>query len=161
MHDFTIGARDSILVAGGSTGRKTAGGNIAIGRVTTNHLDGLGSDNTYTDIATPFTIMYLVLYYRSILSSTYARTKLVDSTDISRISNIPGAVTLDEIRLKITSLYTTLIEQGLVQNKEFFVQNVRVAKSPTDPTRVNISLPVDLVNGLHQLVVNVDVRLEA
>ena len=34
--DFTIGARDTILVSGGTTGRKTAGGNIAIGRVTTN-----------------------------------------------------------------------------------------------------------------------------
>ena len=159
--DFTIGSRETILISGGSTGRKTAGGNIAIGRVTTNHLDGLGSDNTYTDIATPFSIMYLILYYRSILSSTYGRSKLVDSTDIARISNRPGSVTLNEIRLKITSLYNTLIEQGIVQNKEFFVQNVRVAKSPTDPTRVVISLPVDLVNGLHQLVVNVDVRLEA
>ena len=159
--DFTIGARDTILVNGGSTGRKTAGGNIAIGRITTNHLDGLGSDNTYTDITTPFSITYIILYFRSILSTTYGRAKLVDSTDISKISNIPGAVTLSEIRLKITSLYNALIEQGIVQNKEFFVANVNVAKDPTDPTRVVISLPVDLVNGLHQLVVNVDVRLEA
>ena len=159
--DFTIGARDSILVAGGSTGRKTAGGDITIGRITTNHLDGLGSDNTYTDISTPFSLMYIILYIRSILSTTYGRAKLVDTTDITKISSIPGAVTLDEIRLKITSLYNTLIEQGIVQNKEFFVENVRVVKDPTEPTRVNISLPVDLVNGLHQLVVNVDVRLEA
>ena len=159
--DFTIGSRETILSNGGATGRKTAGGNIAIGRVTTNALDGVGSDNTYTDITTPFSIMYLILYYTSILSSTYGRSKLVDSTDITRVSNNPRAVTLNEIRLKITSLYNTLIEQGVVQNKEFFVQNVRVVKDATDPTRVNISLPVDLVNGLHQLVVNVDVRLEA
>ena len=159
--DFTIGSRETILTNGGSTGRKTAGGNIAIGRVTTNHLDGVGSDNTYTDISTPFSIMYLILYYTSILSSTYGRSKLVDSSDITRVSNNPRAVTLNEIRLKITSLYNTLIERGIVQNKEFFVRNVRVVKDSVDPTRVNISLPVDLVNGLHQLVVNVDVRLEA
>ena len=87
--------------------------------------------------------------------------KLVDTTDITKVSNIAGAVTLNELRLKITSLYNTLIEQGIVQNKEFFVENVNVSKAANDPTRVNISLPVDLVNGLHQLVVNVDVRLEA
>ena len=161
--DFNIGARDTILTEGGSTSRKQPSGELSLERVVTNYtenVDGV-ADNSYTDIMTPYSLMYIKRRYNSELTSKFGRTKLVDGDTFSRVTNRPGTTTLNEVKITFISIYDDLIEEGIVENKEFFASTLVVEKDTTDPTRVNVVMQPDLVNSLQQFNVTIRFALEA
>ena len=161
--DFNIGARDAILLEGGSTTRKQASGELAIERVVTNYTENASgvADNAYTDIMTPYSLMYIKAKYNSELTSKFGRTKLVDSDTFSQVPNKPGTTTLNEIKITFISIYDDLISEGIVENKDYFARTLVVEKDTSDPTRVNVVMQPDLVNSLQQFNVVVRFALEA
>ena len=52
------------------------------------------------------------------------------------------------IKSEIIAMYSRLETEGIVENAEAFAENLIVERNASDPNRVDVLLPPDLVNQL-------------
>ena len=69
-------------------------------------------------------------------------------------------VTPKVVRNELIAQYSSLIEQGVVENIEAFKVNLLVERAVNDPNRLNILYTPDLVNQLRIFAVNAEFRLQ-
>jgi phage tail sheath gpL-like len=104
------------------------------------------ADIAWLDITTIRTMDFVRLSVRNRLSQRFPREKL-------------SARTADRVRSEILDVLVKLEELEIVEQVEANKPSLIVERDSQDPNRLNVRLPVDVVNGLHVLAVRLDLLL--
>lgn len=145
---FTQTERGALLADGISTLLVDAGGNVVVERLITMwQVNTAGTaDESYYDLNTVLTLSYLRYSLRARLSIRFQRSKL--AKDGTRFGAGQPVVTPKIAKAEIVALFDEWEQQGLVEDPEQFAAQLQVEISPTNPTRLNVLLPPNLVNPL-------------
>jgi len=136
------------------------GTTVYVERAITTYQDDAGGspDASMLDVQTLKTLEGILLDMISMFTGKFPRTKLAaDGFPLRPGQNI---VTPSVIKGAILSMYNTWIRLGWVENVTDFATNLIVEKNASDPNRVDVLLPPDLVNQLRVLATKVQFRLD-
>lgn len=144
---FTSAERNILLYDGISTYRVQSGEVLLERLITTYQRNGSGAqDVSYLDVTTILTLSYLREDLRTRLLSKYPRHKLAN--DGTKAGAGQALVTPSTLRAEVISIFRDWEELGLVENSAQFKKDIVVERNITDPNRVDMLLPPDLVNSL-------------
>lgn len=145
---FELTERNNLLYSGISTYTVADDGTVNVENViTTYQKNSYGDeDDSYLQVETLFSLMFVTRYLRSAITSKFGRMKL--AADGTRF--MPGAavVTPNIIKADQIAEYQTLVFNGYAQDAEAFAKNIIVEQSKTNPNRVDVLWPGTLVNQL-------------
>jgi phage tail sheath gpL-like len=116
------------------------------------------SDDAYELVTTLATLAKLLRNQRQAITSKFARVKLAD--DGTRFGPGQAIATPGIIRGELISQYFIDEFNGLVENAAAFAQNLLVERDSTDPNRLNVLYPPDLINQLRIFAVLAQFRLQ-
>jgi phage tail sheath gpL-like len=126
---------------------------------TTYQLNLYGTpDTAYELVTTLATLARLIRGQKQAITSKFPRMKLAN--DGTRFGPGQAIVTPAMIKAELISEYMTDQFNGLVENTSAFVQNLLVERDDTDPNRVNVLYPPDLINQLRIFAVLAQFRLQ-
>lgn len=133
---------------------------VAVERaVTTYQKNDFGqADNSYLDSETLHQSAYIIRFLKGRITSKYGRHKLAN--DGTRFGAGQALVTSAVIRAELIAGYYILEQMGIVENAGAFAQYLVVERSLTDPTRVDVLYPPDLVNQLRVFALQYQFRLQ-
>jgi phage tail sheath gpL-like len=133
---------------------------VAIGREqTTYQKNTLGqADNAYELMTTLATLAELFRRMRQNITNKYPRSKLADNG--TRFGPGQAIVTPNIIRAELVAEYRQNEYDGLVENGDAFKANLIVERDDTDPNRVNVLYPPDVINQLRMFAVLAQFRLQ-
>ncbi|WP_299377296.1 phage tail sheath subtilisin-like domain-containing protein [uncultured Kiloniella sp.] len=156
---FTISERNILLHSGIATSYVEGGYSRIERAITTYQENSYGEpDASYLDANTLFTLAYVLDYLRAGITQKYPRHKLAN--DGTRFGAGQAIVTPKIIKAEIIASYGRLEERALVENREAFIDNLIVERSSSNPSRVDVLFPPDLVNQLRILAVLAQFRLQ-
>jgi phage tail sheath gpL-like len=145
---FTRSQRDILLSDGVSTILAGSDGRALIERLVTTWQTNAQNipDTSYQDLTTVRLLAALRFSLRARIASRFARFKLMDDGNVVP----PGQpiVTPSTIRAECLALFQDWQDLGWVENLAQFKAELLVERDQSDPNRVNIILPPDLVNNL-------------
>jgi phage tail sheath gpL-like len=149
---FTQTQRAALYVDGIASYKVAPGNVITIDRaITTYQSNALGAaDTSWLDVESRFQAMFVVRYMRNKITEQHGRNALREDNPL----RLPNVSTPDNIRDTIVHGYRELSNANLVENFEGFANGLVVERNTADPSRVDVFLPVDLVNGLRIFAVN-------
>jgi len=155
---FLLSERQSLLGYGIATSY-VSGGYLRVERaVTTYQKNAWGQgDTSYLDSETLHTITYITRNLRSRITNKYPRHKLAN--DGTRFGAGQAIVTPSVIRGELLSAYADMEEAGIVENSALFAKYLVVERNASNPNRVDVLLPPDLVNQLRVFAVLNQFRL--
>lgn len=155
---LTFIEKKALLYAGISPLTYDSGKPDIVRAITTFRTNAFGAnDVSYLDVNTLATLALIVRYLKQVITSKFARVKLVDNgTLISAGSN---TVSPNVIRNEMIGAYDSLITSGVAENAPQFEANLIVERNQQDPNRLDVILPPDLVNQLRVFAVGVQFRL--
>lgn len=145
--EFTIQERNLLLYTGVST-TKVSAGKVRVDRLITTYQesDGGSPDESYLDLNTLLTLMLLRYSWRTQIANEFPRSKL--APDGTRFGAGQAVVTPKEIKGAAMSWFHDMEDLGLVTNFELFKAAVQVEINDSDPNRVDVVLPPNLMNAL-------------
>lgn len=150
---------NTLLFGGCSAWDVDATGTVVIENMITTYVTNAQGqpDDSYLEVETLFTSVYVLRALAGMVTTKYARVKLaLDGTRILPGSNV---VTPATIRADLIALYRELESKGYVQNSAAFAAQLEVEKDETNPNRVNVLLPATLINQLRVFAVLFQFRL--
>jgi phage tail sheath gpL-like len=156
---FTLEERNTVLFDGIATTRAGAGGVVQLDRlITTYRKNAADADDTaYLDVTTLLTLMYLRYSFRVRMQNRYPRHKLAN--DGVRLGPGQPVITPKIGKGEAIGWFRDMEELGLVENFDQFKTDVIVARSLTDPNRLEFLLPPDLINQLIVTAAQIQFRL--
>lgn len=156
---FTQEERNLLLYDGIATTTVDAGGVMRIERmITTYKSNAAGADDiAYLDVETLFTLMTIRHDWRDTIKRKYPRHKLAD--DGTRFAPGQTVVTPSVIRAEAVAKFREWEENGLVENFDQFKADLVVERDDSDPSRINVLLPPDVINGLRIVGTKIAFRL--
>ena len=155
----SISEQNVLLYDGMSTVNVTAGSARISRLVTTYRQNPAGdTDTSYLDVTTLYTLAHILRFLRNRITTKYARYKLAN--DGTRFGEGQAIVTPQILRSELVAGYAQLEAEGLVENRDLFIQNLVVERDRNDPNRVNVLYPPDLVNQLRIFAVVAQFRLQ-
>lgn len=145
---FTREERNLLLLDGISTFTVDAAGRCLVERlVTTYNLNAQGLlDTSYLDVNILLTLAYLRYSFRARFSQKFPRHKLAD--DGTKFGAGQAVMTPKIAKAECYALFRAWEEVGLVENFDQFKTDLVVERNVTDPNRLDILLPPDLMNQL-------------
>jgi phage tail sheath gpL-like len=156
---FNLSQRNTLLYDGISTFTVAQDGTTAIENlITTYQTNSFGApDNSYLEVETMFTLMYVLRDMMTMVTSKYSRVKLAaDGTRFAPGSNI---VTPSIIKADIIAEYQTLEYNGYVQNSKAFAQGLIVSQNTNNPNRIDVLWPGTLIDQLRIFALLAQFRL--
>lgn len=156
---LTRAERDLLLHGGVSTSCETAAGNVAIERVITTYQTNASGidDESYLDLNTKWTVDYIRHAMRARIASRYPRHKLAD--DGTQAGPGQAVVTPKLLKAEVLALFVELEKAGLVENLDQFRDDLEVARSTSDTSRVNAVIPTDTINQFRVFAAAVQFQL--
>lgn len=156
---FTRTERDQLLRDGIATFTVDRDGTVRIERlITTHQTTDAGADTiAFLDVNTPLTLGYLRYSFRTRFLQRYPRHKI--AADGTRFGPGQAVVTPKLLRAEAVALFREWEDVALVENVDQFKEDLVIERSGTDPSRVDILLPPDLVNQLRVVAVRNEFRL--
>jgi phage tail sheath gpL-like len=156
---FKLADNNTLLYSGLAT-EMESGGAVAISRCITTYQTNVWNqpDPSWLDIQTPATLAYIIRFLRQRVTQKFGRHKLAD--DGTPFGFGQAIVTPRIIRAELIAAYSEMMTLGIVENIEAFKQYLIVERDPTDPNRINVLLPPDLVNQLRIFAMLVEFRLQ-
>lgn len=144
---FLLTERQSLLNYGIATSF-TSSGVVRIERAITTYQKNAWNqaDPSYLDSETLHTLTEITRRLRNVITQKYPRHKLAD--DGTRFGAGQAVVTPSVIRGELLAAYYDMEEQGLVENAKLFAKYLIVERNATNPNRLDVLLPPDLVNQL-------------
>lgn len=146
---FTRAQRDILLTDGVSTVLAASDGRLNLERlITTYQTNGLGvPDQAYLDIMSVRTLAALRYTLRATIGTKFARVKLMDEPGQGQ--KIPdNTITPSIVRAEILAWYRACMEErGWVENFDTFAAQLIVERDASDPNRLNMFVPADLMNS--------------
>lgn len=151
--------RQTLLCSGIATSY-VGGGAVRIERAATSYQKNLWNqaDPSYLDSETLHTLAYILRRLRYAITQKYPRHKLAD--DGTRYGAGQAIVTPNVIRGELIAEYARMEEAGVVENAEMFKKYLIVERPESDPNRINVLLPPDVVNQLRVFAVLAQFRLQ-
>ena len=149
---FTITEQNTLLYDGISTVNR-AGGKLRVTRcITTYQTNAAGDpDDSYLDVTTLYTCAAILRALKSRITSKFPRTKLV--SDGTPIAEGAAIVSPSTIRAELVAQYIEMEGLGWVEDRAGFISSLIVERNATDPNRVDVLYPPNLVNGLRVMAV--------
>lgn len=156
---FTQSERNSLLFDGVSTFVVATDGTVKIERlITTYQQNEAGAESdAYLDVETMLTLGYLRYDLRNYILGKYPRHKL--ASDGTRFGLGQAVVTPKLIKAELLAKFRTWEEMGLVENFGQFKADLVVERNTSDPNRLDVLLPPDLINGLRVSAIKVAFKL--
>lgn len=156
---FALTDRNVLLYDGISTFTVDDDGTVRIENLITTYQKNSFNqpDNSYLEIETMFTLMYVLRFLRTRITSKFPRAKLAaDGTKFAPGSNV---VTPNVIRADQIAAYKELERAGLVQNSAAFAAALIVQQNAQNPNRVDVLWPGTLINQLRIFALLAQFRL--
>lgn len=116
------------------------------------------TDPSYLDSETMHTLVYVIRRMRYSITQKYSRHKLAN--DGTRFAAGQAIVTPAVIKGELMSEYADMEFLGIVENAKAFQENLIVERDVSDPNRINVLYPPDLVNQLRVFAVLAQFRLQ-
>jgi phage tail sheath gpL-like len=156
---FTQEERNLLLYDGIATTDVDAGGVMRIERmVTTYKTNEVGApDTAFLDVETLFTLMAVRHDWRDYIRRKYPRHKLAD--DGTRFGPGQAVATPNVFKAEAVAKFREWEELGLVENFDQFKADLIVERNATDPNRIDVVLPPNLINGLRIVGTKISFRL--
>jgi len=157
---FALTDRNTLLYDGISTFTVDDAGVVRIENlITTYQKNAFGqADNSYLEVETLFTLVYVLRYMRTMVTSKYSRMKLAaNGTHFAAGSAI---VTPNVIRADLIAAYRELEFRGMVQNGDAFKAGLIVQQNSSNPNRVDVLWPGTLINQLRIFALLAQFRLQ-
>jgi phage tail sheath gpL-like len=157
---FLISELNTLSLSGLATQRTYADNIPTIARETTTWTkNSYGySDDAYELVTTLATLARLIRNQRQAVTSKWPRHKLAD--DGTRFGAGQAIVTPKSIKAELVAQYAIDEFNGLVENRQAFINNLIVERDSNDPNRVNVLYPPDLINQLRVFAVLAQFRLQ-
>ncbi|HHS9828677.1 TPA: phage tail sheath C-terminal domain-containing protein, partial [Klebsiella pneumoniae] len=128
--------------------------------ITTYQKNSYGDeDDSYLQVETLFSLMFVTRYLRTAVTSKFGRMKL--AADGTRFAPGAAIVTPNIIRADQIAEYQTLVFNGYAQDAEAFARNIIVEQNKTNPNRVDVLWPGTLMNQLRIFALLNQFRLQA
>jgi len=159
VSQFALPARNTLLWDGISTFTVDQAGLCHIENlITTYQKNGFGvADNSYLEVETLYTLMYVLRFLQGVVTSKYARVKLAaNGTPIT-----PGSavVTPNIIKADLIAAYQQLVFAGQCQNPSAFAAGIVVQQNATNPNRIDVLYPAILIDQLRDFALLAQFRL--
>lgn len=145
---FTLQERNLLLFDGIATSKVDAGGLVRIERaITTYQTNSAGADDTaFLDVNTPLTLGFLRYDFRNFWATKYPRHKLAN--DGTRFGLGQAIMTPKVAKAECVAKFRQWELIGLVEGIDQFKNDLIVERNISDPNRLDILMPPDLVNQL-------------
>lgn len=155
---FTNQERNLLLFDGIATTKVVSGVMQAERLITTYKTNNAGApDISYLDCETLFTLMFIRHDWRDYVLRKYPRHKLAD--DGTRYGTGQAVVTPVVMKAEAIAKFREWEEIGLVEDIESFKENLIAERNVSDPNRLDMLLPPDLVNQLRIVANKIQFRL--
>lgn len=156
---FILTDRNTLLYTGISTFMVADDGTVSIENLITSYQkNSFGSpDNSYLEVETIFTLMYVLRFMATAISTKFARVKL--AANGTRFSAGSAIVTPNIIRAELIAQYRELEFRGIVQDADGFKNGLIVQQNPSNPNRVDVLWPGNLIDSLRIFAVLAQFRL--
>lgn len=156
---FVMTERQTLLNSGVATSYY-GGGSVRIERAITTYQKNTWNqtDPSYLDSETMHTLAYVIRRLRYSVTQKYPRHKLAN--DGTRFGAGQAIVTPSVVRGEIMSVYAEMEENGIVENAKAFAEHLIVERNATNPNRLDVLFPPDLVNQLRIFAVLAQFRLQ-
>lgn len=156
---FTLTERQSLLTHGIATASFSGGVQRIERGITTYQRNAYDQpDDSYLDSESLHQSAYVISYLKSVITSKYGRHKLAN--DGTRFGAGQAIVTPNVIRGELMASYYALERLGIVENSDAFAQYLIVERSATNPNRLDVLFPPDLVNQLRVFALQYQFRLQ-
>ncbi|WP_199275596.1 phage tail sheath subtilisin-like domain-containing protein [Pseudomonas corrugata] len=151
--------RNLLLFDGIATSKVNNDGTMVVERLITTYKTNTagGADISYLDSETLFTLMYIRHDWRDYILRKYPRHKLAN--DGTRYGAGQPVVTPVVMKAEAISKFREWERLGLVENMADFKANLIAERNESDPNRVDLLLPPDLVNQLRIVANKIQFRL--
>ena len=158
--ELKLSERETLLGDGIATYRVSQGGNVLIERlVTTFKTNAFGSaDNSYMDLNTLLTLSQIRREVKAMTESKYPRHKL--GNDGVNYTEGQPIITPNVYKAELVVLAASWVERGFIENIEAFKRDLLVQRNTTDPNRLDVLMPPDLVNQLRIVGVKIQFLLQ-
>jgi phage tail sheath gpL-like len=103
------------------------------------------ADNSYQLVTTLSTLAAINRRLQTAITNKYPRHKLAN--DGTNFGAGQAILTPNALKAELVAQYRQMEFDGLVENTNLFKKNLIVERSSTDPDRVNVLLPPDIING--------------
>lgn len=145
---FTLEERNLLLYDGIATTTVDAGGVMRTERLITTYKQNAagGQDVSYLDCETLFTLMFIRHDWRDYVKRKYPRHKLAN--DGSRFGPGQAVATPKLMKAEYVAKAREWEELALVENIDQMKADLISERNPSDPNRLDLLLPPDLVNQL-------------
>lgn len=156
---FILTERQTLLSSGIAT-NFTGAGTVRIERSITTYQKNAWNqpDPSYLDIEPLFQLAYILRFLKQRITQKYGRHALAN--DGTRFGAGRAIVTPKVIKAELIAAYGELERNGLVENAEAFQANLIVERDTTNPNRLNVLYPPDLVNQLRIFALLAQFRLQ-
>ncbi len=156
---FTQNENNLLLFDGIATSYVDASGGVRVQRAITFYKENpLGApDEAYLDVNTLFTLSYLRWSVRNRLLLKYPRHKL--ASDGTRFGAGQAIVTPKVVKAELVALFEEWEFIGLVEGATQFGNDLIVERNQSDPNRLDVLLPPDLVNQLRVTAIKIQFRV--
>lgn len=155
---FSFTENNLLLFDGVATFNVDAGGLVRIGRsITTYQETPFGApDTAFLDLNTPLTLAFIRTAYVDRFKRKFPRHKLAN--DGTNFASGQAVITPNIAKAEIVALYRELERLGIVEDTDSFTESLVVVRNP-DPTRLDVSMQPNLVNGLRVVAIKIQFRL--
>ncbi|WP_236189312.1 phage tail sheath subtilisin-like domain-containing protein [Pseudomonas pharyngis] len=156
---FTNEERNLLLFDGIATSKVATDGTMQVERLITTYKTNAagGSDISYLDSETLLTLMFLRHDWRDYILRKYPRHKLAN--DGTRYGAGQPVVTPVVMKAEAISKFREWERLGLVENMADFKANLISERNASDPNRLDMLLPPDLVNQFRIVGSKIQFRL--
>jgi len=135
--------KDTALKNGVSTWNVNRSGQVTVDKIITQQQTTNGApDTTFRDIQTVFQLTYALKKFRADLA--YEHSNKAISSDNPQ--NLASMTTVKDIKATLFHSYKQMA--GVLENSEQALLNMVVERDADNPNRVNMRLPLDVVNPL-------------
>ncbi|MGJ7611152.1 MULTISPECIES: phage tail sheath subtilisin-like domain-containing protein [unclassified Variovorax] len=157
---FQLTDRNTLLYDGISTFTVADDGTVAIeNAITTYQKNSFGQpDNSYLEVETMFTLMFVLRFLRTRITSKFPRMKL--AADGTRFAAGSAIVTPNIIKMDQIAAYQELEYAGLVQRSDLFALNLIVQQNAQNPNRIDVLWPGTLIAQLRIFALLAQFRLQ-
>jgi phage tail sheath gpL-like len=157
---FNADELQSLALSGLATQRAGSDAQPAIMRDTTTYQLNLygNPDTAYELVTTLATLARLIRNQKQAITSKFPRYKLAD--DGTRFGPGQAIVTPSIVKGELIAEYEIDMYNGLVEDIQDFISNLLVERDTTDPNRLNVLYPPDLINQLRVFAVLAQFRLQ-
>jgi phage tail sheath gpL-like len=121
------------------------------------NLYGFG-DDAYELVTTLATLARLIRNQRYAITTKYPRHKLAD--DGTLFGPGQAIITPKIAKAELVAEYAADEWNGLVENRQAFIEHLIVERDSLDPNRLNVLYPPDLINQLRVFAVLAQFRLQ-